>query len=175
MTGPSPGGSDARRFVARLARRSAGATVDETPTSVAARFPAWAPLNNAIARVPVTDADATAAEVTRLAAEYRAAGVDEWAYWVPSPTADLTTPDDAAVAGLTRDATTLVMRADLGPGLSRHDGVVATSVATAALAGDEPVAVRELDAPERGSRAPGLGARARRARGRGTVGLHARR
>ena len=149
VTGPLlPGEATLIASWRALARRSADATVDERPASVAAIFPAWEPLNNAIARVPVTDADATSAEVTRLAAQYRAAGVDEWAYWIASPTADLTTPDDATVAGLRRDTTTLVMVAELGPGLERHDGVVATSVESAAVAGDEPVWRDALDAHE---------------------------
>jgi hypothetical protein len=59
-----------------LARTSPGAAVSETPGSVAAVFPAWVPLNNAIARVRATDVDATTAEVTRLARRYDAAGVD---------------------------------------------------------------------------------------------------
>ena len=111
MTGPPlPGEATLVASWRALARRSAGATVDEPPTSVAAVFPAWAPLNNAIARVPADDADATAAEVARLAADTRAAGVDDVGVLDPEPGRDLTTPDRAPVAGLTRDATTLVMR-----------------------------------------------------------------
>ena len=150
MTGPPlPGETTLVASWRALARRSVGATVDEQPTSVAAFFPAWAPLNNAIARVPASDADATATEVARGSRRgYRAAGVEEWAFWIPSPARDLTSPDRELVAGLARDATTLVMGADLGPGFERHDGVVATSVATAALAGDEPVAAGKSTRPK---------------------------
>ncbi len=87
-----------------LARTSAGARVLTTPGSVAAVFPAWVPLNNAIARIPAGDAVATAAEVARLRSIYEEAGVDAWAYWVGSPAVDATAPDAALVAGLTRDA-----------------------------------------------------------------------
>jgi ribosomal protein S18 acetylase RimI-like enzyme len=134
-----------------LARTSPGALVEETPASVAAVFPAWAPLNNAIAQVPASDAGATAAELERLAARYREVLVDTWAYWIPSTTDDLDAPDEISVPGLVRDETTLVMHAELDGGLRRHEDAICTTVASAALAGDEPVARGAIDAPEPGA------------------------
>jgi ribosomal protein S18 acetylase RimI-like enzyme len=131
-----------------LARTSPGAIVRETAGSVAAIFPAWAPLNNAIARFPVADVEATARGVARLSAQYRNAGVGPWAYWVPSPTRDLVTADAVRIPGLTRDASTLVMRAQLGDGFALADTVRTTSVTDAARAGDEPVPVDDLEEPE---------------------------
>jgi len=43
------------------------------------------------------------------------------------------------VDGLVRDTTTLVRQTPLASGLRRHEGVVRTSVLSAARAGDEPV------------------------------------
>jgi ribosomal protein S18 acetylase RimI-like enzyme len=133
-----------------LARTSPGATVSETPASVAAVFPRWSALNNAIARVPATDADATAAEVVHLTQQYAAAGVDTWAYWVPSVSCDLDDADRARVAGATRDVTTLVMVAELSDALQPSPDAARTSIASAGVAGDEPVPVGELDAPDSG-------------------------
>jgi GNAT superfamily N-acetyltransferase len=137
-----------------LARTSAGATVSETPGSVSAVFPVWAPLNNAIGRVAALDVDATAAEVARLAQRYTVAGVDAWAYWVSSASRHLGDADDAIVAGAARDATTLVMTADLGDladGVSTSAHAVPTTIATAAMAGDTRVAVDELGVADSGS------------------------
>jgi GNAT superfamily N-acetyltransferase len=138
-----------------LARTSPGATVTESPGSVTACFPAWAPLNNAIAHVPVADEERTALEVTRLDASYREAGVGTWAYWVPSPARDLAAPDAGVVSGLTRDVTTLVMRADLDHERRSSTDARATSLASAASAGDAPIAVEALGDAEG---APGVGA-----------------
>lgn len=77
-----------------LARRSHRATVTESPRSVAAVFPAWAPLNDAIARLPADDA-----EPARLSAVYRAADVDSWSYWIPSASSDLTGLDEITAPG----------------------------------------------------------------------------
>jgi ribosomal protein S18 acetylase RimI-like enzyme len=130
-----------------LARTSTGATVDVSTTSVAAVFPAWTPLNNAIALVPPTDATATAAEVARLGARFADRGVDTWAYWIASTTSDLASPDEAIVPRLTRDDTTLVMHTTLDGAYARHHAVVATSIGSALLAGDEPVPRDEIEAP----------------------------
>jgi ribosomal protein S18 acetylase RimI-like enzyme len=137
-----------------LAETSPQARVTRSATSTIAVFPAWEPLNNAI----VSDSALAAASpiAAELAAVYTAAGVDGWALWLPSRTPNLDAPDDIiAVDGLNRDTTTLVMRAPLRPGLSRHDGVLRASVVAAALAGDEPVAVADLGDPET---SPGLAA-----------------
>lgn len=134
-----------------LAVDSPGATVIERAGSVAAVFPAWSPLNNAIARVPIADRAATDAEVSRLAARYRDAGVPTWAYWVPSLAVDLDAPRARAVPGAAPDVSTLVMTAVLAAGRTSHPGAVATSIATAALAGDEPVPLARVEPPGPGS------------------------
>ncbi len=107
---------------------------------------------------------ATAAEVTRLASTYDDAGVDAWAYWVPSPSST-STPPDAGGGG----------RADPRPDDAgdahrpasttsrRRDGVRVTSLTSAAVAGDEPVAVGGARDPASavGTRRLGHGARRR--------------
>ena len=142
-----------------LAQTSAGARLTESAGSVAAVFPAWEPLNNAIL---LTTTDSAAADLSAAASQvapnladlYADAGVRTWALWLPSPLADLDTPDAVRrVDGLTRDTTTLVMQASLRPGRSRHDGVVRASLSAAIRAGDEPVPVADLGAPEE---TPGL-------------------
>jgi ribosomal protein S18 acetylase RimI-like enzyme len=138
-----------------LACTSPGAAVTESPGSVAACFPAWVPLNNAIALVPVADEERTTLEVARLDASYRDAGVATWAYWVPSPARDLVATDAVVVAGLTRDVTTLVMRSDLDHERPSTADVRATSLASAASAGDAPIAVEVLGDAEG---APGVDA-----------------
>ena len=130
-----------------LGRTSPGAHVRETVASVAAIFPAWDPLNNAIARVPVDDARATTAAVSNLDAGYARAGVTSWAYWVPSAARDLGADDSGVVTGLVRDVTTLVMRAELHDGRAESATVRVASILDAAAAGDEPIAVAELDEP----------------------------
>jgi GNAT superfamily N-acetyltransferase len=124
-----------------LAQLSPGARVEVGATVVAAVFPQWAPLNNAVA---LGDPDPT--EATAL---FAAAGVPGWAFWVPSSATDLDAPDTVtAVAGCKRDTTTLIMATGLGPGLRAHEHVVRTSIASATRAGDEPVPVRELGEPD---------------------------
>ena len=126
-----------------LAAISVGATVTEASGSVTAVFPGWTPLNNAIARMPPSTA-----ELERLDAAYRTAGVTEWAYWVPNALPDLSGPDVTKVPGLHRDATTLVMRADLSGHLVSSAGMSATSVRSAAVAGDEPLDAAALEPPD---------------------------
>jgi ribosomal protein S18 acetylase RimI-like enzyme len=130
-----------------LARSSAGATIDVRATSVAAVFPAWEPLNNAIALVPPTDAEATAAEVAQLGQRFADVGVDVWAYWIATTTRELASPDAAVVPGLARDDTTLVMCAALDRDYARHDAAVATSIASALIAGDEPLPRDQVEPP----------------------------
>jgi GNAT superfamily N-acetyltransferase len=134
-----------------LANASPGATVTVFPESIAAVFPAWAPLNNAIMRrvAPGRASD----EATRLARIYGAAGIDTWALWLPTTVTTLDSNDELALTGLERDTTTLVMTTELRSSLRQHDGVVRTSVASAVLAGDAAVAVAGVEVSEG---APGL-------------------
>jgi GNAT superfamily N-acetyltransferase len=136
-----------------LARLSPGARLIRSTTAVAAVFPSWAPLNNALMlTAPEGDPAAAAAWSTIL---YAQVDVDAWAFWIPSRTTDLDAPDDVREVGeFKRDTTTLVMQATLSPGLQAHDGVVQTSIAAATrAAGDEAVPVSDLGTPER---VPGL-------------------
>jgi GNAT superfamily N-acetyltransferase len=126
-----------------LAELSPGAEVITTPFAVAAVFPHWTVLNNAIAldtgrgAVPGIQCD-----LTDL---YGAAGVDTWALWIPSDARDLDAADAlTAVGTLKRDTTTLVMHAELRDDLRSHPGVVPTAVDPASQVGDEPVALAEL-------------------------------
>jgi ribosomal protein S18 acetylase RimI-like enzyme len=137
-----------------LAQLSPGARVIRSAAAIAAVFPSWEPLNNAI-MLGAPDSTAAAATTSQLASTYTEAGVDTWAFWVPSCTTDLDAPDDVReVGGLKRDTTTLVMRATLQPGLRRHDGVARASIAAAPrAAGDEPVPITDLEEPDG---APGL-------------------
>ena len=132
-----------------LAKLSPGARLIRSPATVAAVFPAWLPLNNAIA-VAARNSTEAAAEAAPLRSIYADAGVDTWALWIPSSATDLDAPDMLCdFVGFTRDTTTLVMQAILRPGLRRHAGVVRASVAAATrAAGDEPVPVSELGEPD---------------------------
>ena len=133
-----------------LARLSPGARLVQSSAAVAAVFPAWVPLNNAIMR---NDHDGA---VEQLMSVYAYAGVDVWALWMPCRATDLDAPDEVgAVGGLKRDTTTLVMQATLPPELRSHDSVVRTSIAAVTRAGGEPVPVADLEEPER---EPGLAA-----------------
>ena len=131
-----------------LAQLSPRAKLIRSSTVVAAVFPSWAPLNNAIMRT-TPDSTATASAASQLAPVYAEAGVDAWALWVPSRVTDLEAPDSVAeVGGLKRDTTTLVMRATLPRRLRQHGSVVRTSIATATRATDEPVSARDIEEPE---------------------------
>jgi len=144
-----------------LARISPDARLQHFASAVAAVFPAWLPLNNAILlgadSADLSNDEARSAAASRLADVYAAAGVGTWALWLPSREADLNAPDDVhQVGALTRDTTTLVMQATLTGQLRRQDGVVRASVAAATrAAGDEEVPVAELGEPET---EPGLAA-----------------
>jgi GNAT superfamily N-acetyltransferase len=108
-------------------------------------FPGWAPLNNAIGN----GRHHIAQTLSWLTGIYRHAGVDAWALWLPARTSELDAPDSiASVGGLTRDTTTLVMRTVLPTGLQRHGAVVATSIATATRAGEDPIPVSDLEPPD---------------------------
>ncbi len=131
-----------------LAQLSPGARLIRSQAAVAAVFPSWEPLNNAI-MLSTPESTAAAATASQLASSYTEAGVDAWAFWVPTCRTDLDAPDDVReVGGLERDTTTLVMRATLQTGLRRHDGVVRASIAAATrAAGDEPVPISDLGEP----------------------------
>ena len=130
-----------------LTELSPSARMLRSSAYVAAVFPSWAPLNNAI--LLTTSAAASAAASSHLADVYANSGVDTWALWLPSGTTDLDAPDDVHTAGaLERDATTLVMQATLPRAFRAHDGVVRTSIASATRATDEPVPTAELGESE---------------------------
>ncbi len=132
-----------------LAKLSPGARVVNSTVAVAAVFPSWAPLNNAI-MLPAADGALAAKAASQLTPVFADAGVDTWALWLSSRATDLDAPDEVqAVDGLKRDTTTLVMQKVLPHGLRRHAGVIRTSVAAATrAAGDEPVAVADLPEPD---------------------------
>ena len=137
-----------------LAHMSPDARLIRSSATVAAVFPSWEPLNNAIMLKAEDGATATAA--SELKRVYADAGVDVWALWVPSRATDLDAPDETrGVSGLKRDTTTLVMQATLAPGPRLHDGVVPVSIASATRAGDEAVPATDLGEQEH---APGLAA-----------------
>lgn len=134
-----------------LARHSASARVEPVGSTVAAIFPSWAPLNNAILLGEPTASNATSA-ATELADLYRRAGVATWALWLPSLAASLTDPDRiVALDGLQRDTTTLVMQRALDHDWPLGDGVVRTSIDAAGAAGEDPIPAAELPAPDRDS------------------------
>lgn len=132
-----------------LAQLSPGARLIRSPSGApAAVFPVWAPLNNAIL-VDAEDTAARAAIAAELDLIYAGAGVETWALWMPSRTTDLDSPDEVRDVGkLTRDTTTLVMRASLPDEPRTQDRVLRTSIATATRASDEPVRVADLGAPD---------------------------
>lgn len=135
-----------------LARLSPQARIVRTQSAVAAMFPVWAPLNNAILldEAGSPTASAAAAELKHL---YDSAGVESWAMWLPAATASLDAPDVVtAVGGMKRDTTTLVMELTLAEAPPVPAGVVRTSIAAAGQAGDEPVPAVDLPHPDHGSR-----------------------
>jgi GNAT superfamily N-acetyltransferase len=127
-----------------LAQLSSGARVIRRPRSVAAVFPSWAPLNNAILLGPA-EAEGLRAAGTELRVVYRNAGIESWALWLSSRATTLDAPDQVGeVPDFTRDTTTLVMRLPSLEGFGEHANVIRTSVDGASRAGDEPVPVAEL-------------------------------
>jgi GNAT superfamily N-acetyltransferase len=131
-----------------LAQLSPGARLIRSPTAVAAVFPSWAPLNNAI-MLDAPASGAAASTASQVAGTYAEAGVAEWAFWVPSRAVSLDAPDEVREVGsLRRDTTTLVMHANLAAGLRQHEGVVRASIRAATRAGDEPVPATDLGEPE---------------------------
>jgi ribosomal protein S18 acetylase RimI-like enzyme len=132
-----------------LVQLSPGARLIRSPATVAAVFPSWAPLNNAI-MLNIPESEAAVAAASQVTTSYAEARVAEWAFWVPSRASNLDAPDEVReVGGLKRDTTTLVMRTNLRPGLRRHQGVVRASITAASrAAGDEPVPATDLGKPE---------------------------
>src|ERR1700742_3775733 len=111
-----------------LTRLSSGARIVQTPGALAAVFPSWDPLNNAILRGG-HDASSETVEAADLRALYEEAGVPVWALWRATATRDLDTPDMAGALGeLKRDTTTLVMHTTLAPSLPGQESVVAASI-----------------------------------------------
>jgi ribosomal protein S18 acetylase RimI-like enzyme len=132
---------------AALAKTSPGATIVRSPTALAAVFPAWTPLNNAI----LLDSPRRVAEAaSQLRNLYASFGVEAWALWLASCTADLDADDNPQreITGLKRDTTTLVMRATLSGTGRRNDAVMRTSINTATRAGETPIPVSEVEAPD---------------------------
>ena len=133
----------------RLTYLSPGARVVTFSHAVAAVFPSWPPLNNAIL---VDPADWTpAAAVSGLTRLYAAAGVGAWALWLPSSVTDLDVPDGVTDVGeLRRDTTTIVMRASLSRRRRTRGAVRPTSIAAATrAAGAEPIPAADVPDPDR--------------------------
>jgi GNAT superfamily N-acetyltransferase len=119
-------------------------------TAVAAVFPAWEPLNNAILLDPPSPAGVAAA-AAELAVSYGRAGVRSWALWVPSAVTSFLGADIIdTIPGMVRDTTTLVMQMRLHQRPHRDGRVVRTTVAAATRATDEPVPASELLESESG-------------------------
>jgi GNAT superfamily N-acetyltransferase len=138
-----------------LARRSPEARVVRTPMTVAAVFPSWAPLNNAILLDEPSPLIAAAA-ASELTALYDCAGVESWAMWLPTSAPTLSVSDDVTVVGgMRRDTTTLVMELTLEPASPTPDGVVRTSITAANRAGDKPVPALDLPQPDDGTSVDG--------------------
>lgn len=130
-----------------LAQLSPGARLVFSPLAVAAVFPSWEPLNNAILQRANNDSDAAVA-ASQLRAVYNSADVGGWALWIPRHGVDLDAPDERTVDGLERDTTTLVMKARLSATLRQHDSVVRASISAVGRIGDDPVNAGDLGIPE---------------------------
>jgi GNAT superfamily N-acetyltransferase len=135
-----------------LAQRSRGAHVVRSPSAVAAVFPAWVPLNNAIVD---REAEATPELVAEIRALFATAGVP-WALWVPNPAGSFGVPDRVrSIPELDRDTTTLVMSAPIRDEWRPNDAVVPTAIETVATFGDEALPLHRLGPAET---TPGLSA-----------------
>jgi len=138
-----------------LAQLSPGARLVASSLAVAAVFPSWEPLNNAILQRANNDSDAADA-ASELRAVYDSVGVDGWALWIPRHGVDLDAPDDLrAVEGLERDTTTLVMKARLSPTLRPHNSVVRASISAVGRIGIDPVNAGDLGMPDEVARLTG--------------------
>jgi ribosomal protein S18 acetylase RimI-like enzyme len=133
---------------AALSALSPGAHLRRSHASLAAVFPAWSPLNNAVLLDPPTAYTASNAAV-ELKGLYANAGVPGWALWLPSQALDFDSPDEVdLIDGMVRDTSTLVMTSELSDGLPFDGQVRRTTVQAAGQAGDEPVAADQLPPPE---------------------------
>jgi GNAT superfamily N-acetyltransferase len=131
-----------------LSHQSPGAHLSYLSTSLAAVFPAWLPLNNAVLLETPT-AQAASVAAVELETVYGDAGVADWALWLPNPVLDFDSPDEVdEIDGMTRDASTLVMTRELSDGLPFDGQVRRTTVDAAGQAGDEPVAADLLPLPD---------------------------
>jgi GNAT superfamily N-acetyltransferase len=134
---------------AALARTSPGARVVRTPSTVAAVFPEWLPLNNAIVVDPGRGAHAHAEAEAEVRALFAGAGVGEWALWLATTTASFDGRDTAdALGALTRGDTTVVMTKPLTGGERTDPAVIVTSIATVGGFEDDPVALDDAGAPD---------------------------
>jgi GNAT superfamily N-acetyltransferase len=131
-----------------LAQLSPGAKVVRIDGAIAAVFPSWAPLNNAI--LCGDDRGSSAAETAALRRIYDEAGVPVWALWRPARTPDLDTADTAPELGeLKRDTTTLVMQVSLQEQFRPDPAVVPAPIAVVAeLDEDVTVTADEIVAPD---------------------------
>jgi ribosomal protein S18 acetylase RimI-like enzyme len=126
-----------------LSASSPGAILLETPASVVAVFPSFAPWNNVIVGSP-HEVD-LAAEVRRVSGVYRHAEVESWAFWVPSTAVTFEAADDVSeIPGLTRDTTTLVMEASTSDARPVFAAARAVPIDDAIRAADEPVPMHEV-------------------------------
>lgn len=130
-----------------LAQLSPGARVARLDGVVAAVFPSWAPLNNAILR---DDRGSPTTETEVLRRVYDEAGVPVWALWRPATTPDLDTADTAPALGeLKRDTTTLVMQMSLKDQFRLHPAVVPAPIAAVAELGEDvPLAADKIGVTE---------------------------
>jgi GNAT superfamily N-acetyltransferase len=145
-TGVLPGQSTLIACWDALTRISPGARLVETPGAVAAVFPAWEPLNNAILTGTVDEVVATA----YVRGLYKDAGVPVWALWRATQVRDLDAPDaDGPLGELKRDTTTLVMQTALGSHSRLDDAVLPASIdAVARLDEDVRMTRSDLGEPE---------------------------
>jgi GNAT superfamily N-acetyltransferase len=120
-----------------------------TDGAVAAVFPSWAPLNNAIL-LGKHDRTSEARAAAGVRSIFEQARIPAWALWRPSPIADLDTPDTAGqLEELKRDTTTLVMQATLASGLRSSDAVVPAPIAAVArFDEDAQLTQAELGSPD---------------------------
>lgn len=133
---------------AALSRTSSGAHLHSARRSLAAVFPAWSPLNNAIL-LDAPTADCASAAAVELEDVYARAGVAQWALWLPNPAPDFESPDEVdSIDGMARDTSTLVMTRELSDGLPFDEQVLRTSVEAAGQAGEDPVPIEQLPMSE---------------------------
>jgi GNAT superfamily N-acetyltransferase len=127
----------------------------DTPHAVAAVFPDFAYLNNAILTV---DLESVAAAARSVAEVYADAGITTWALWVPNDAAGFDGHADRvhAVGSLARDVTTLVMDRVLDAGLRKDERVTTVSgSALRRLVLDEAVPAGDLGEAAAGARVTG--------------------